>query len=165
MTDLPDRAAGDMVEIARVLDQLHAAAAEADAETYFNLFTCDAVFIGTDVRERWSFRDFRARSGPIFASGRGWVYTMRNRHITIGPSGCGDVAWFDEVLNSAAYGTSRGTGVLLRAYGGWKVAQYALAHPIPNDVGTEVIERIKAFEAAHDQVGGTSTFSSPSTCG
>ncbi len=152
MPNLPTAADADIAEIGRVLDTLHAAAAGADGPTYFELFSPDAVFIGTDVRERWSFRDFRARSEPIFASGRGWIYTKRRRHVTVGPAGCSDVAWFDEVLNSASYGTSRGTGVLLRTDQGWKVAQYALAHPIPNDVGNEVIDLIRAFEAANDRV-------------
>lgn len=55
-------------EIERVLDALHAAAARADGQTYFGLFTPDAVFIGTDVRERWSFPEFRARSEPSLAT-------------------------------------------------------------------------------------------------
>jgi hypothetical protein len=151
MPDLRVSEEADVLEIEQVLDALHAAAAGADGQTYFSLFTPEAVFIGTDVRERWSFPEFRARSEPIFASGRGWIYARRHRNITVAPARCGGVAWFDEVLDSSAYGTSRGTGVLLRTDQGWKVAQYALAHPIPNDVGDEVLSRIKAFEAVLEQ--------------
>jgi hypothetical protein len=154
MADRPDCVNDDVAEIGRVLDALHGAADRADGHTYFSLFTADAVFIGTDVRERWPFPEFRARSEPIFASGRGWTYIRRHRHITVGTLSCGDIAWFDEVLDSAAYGTSRGTGVLVRTDQGWKVAQYALAHPIPNDVGNEVIARIKSFEALSKEEGG-----------
>ena len=133
---------------AATLDALHAAAARADGEAYFALFTPDAVFIGTDVSERWSLPAFRAYAQPIFSQGRGWTYTPRTRTITLAPVACRCVAWFDEVLDSQSYGTSRGTGVLLRGPGGWQVAQYALTFPIPNDLAKEFTERIKAHEAA-----------------
>ena len=133
---------------AATLDALHAAAARADGEAYFALFAPDAVFIGTDVSERWSLPAFRAYAQPIFSQGRGWTYTPRTRTVTIAPVACRCVAWFDEVLDSQSYGTSRGTGVLLRGPGGWKVAQYALAFPIPNDLAKEFTDRIKAQEAA-----------------
>ena len=147
MSEPPRADDTDVAALDRLLDELHAAAARSDGPAYFELFTEDAVFIGTDVRERWSLAQFRARSEPIFADGRGWFYAKRDRRIIVGPPHCG-VAWFDEVLDSRDYGTSRGTGVLLRTVRGWKVAQYALAHPIPNDVGKEVLARIQAFEAS-----------------
>jgi hypothetical protein len=133
---------------AATLDALHAAAARADGETYFRLFTHDAVFIGTDVSERWTLDQFRAYAGPIFARGRGWTYTPRTRSVTIAPIACRCVAWFDEVLDSESYGTSRGTGVLVRGPDGWRVAQYALTFPIPNDLARDMTAEIKAYEAA-----------------
>jgi hypothetical protein len=30
---------------------------------------------------------------------------------------------------------------------GWKVAQYALTFPIPNDLAKDMTERVKAYEA------------------
>ena len=60
---------------------------------------------------------------------------------------CRCVAWFDEVLDSQSYGTSRGTGVLIRGAKGWRVAQYHLTFPIPNDLAGEMTGRIKAHEA------------------
>jgi hypothetical protein len=50
-------------------------------------------------------------------------------------------------LAADAYGTSRGTGVMVLENGGWKVAQYALSFPIPNDLAAGITEQIKAFEA------------------
>ena len=132
---------------AATLDALHAAAARADGEAYFALYTPDAVFIGTDVTERWSLPAFRAYAQPIFSQGRGWTYTPRTRTITLAPVPCRCVAWFDEVLDSASYGTSRGTGVLIRDGRHWRVAQYALTFPIPNDLAKEMTGRIKAHEA------------------
>ena len=67
--------------------------------------------------------------------------------MTLAPLDCRCLAWFDELLDSQSYGVARGTGVLLKTDTGWKVSQYVLTFPIPNDVADEVTERIKAFEA------------------
>ena len=133
---------------AATLDALHAAASRADGEAYFRLFTPDAVFLGTDVSERWTLPQFRAYAAPVFAQGRGWTYRPRSRTVTLAPGECRCIAWFDEVLDSESYGTSRGTGVLVRGEGGWKVAQYALTFPIPNDLAKEMTARIRTHEAA-----------------
>lgn len=124
---------------------LHAAAARADGPAYFALFAPDAVFIGTDVSERWTLAEFRAYADPLFASGRGWTYVLRGpRHIFL--SADQRTAWFDEVLDSANYGTSRGTGVLVWTSGGWRIAQYHLTFPIPNALAPEFTRRIREHE-------------------
>ena len=143
----PAFAATPEEDIAAVLDQLHAAASKADGPAYFGLYTPDAVFIGTDATERWTLPQFRAYAEPFFSKGKGWTYVPRERHVTLAPLECRCVAWFDELLDSQSYGTSRGTGVLVKGPDGWKVAQYALTFPIPNDVADEVTAKIKAFEA------------------
>ena len=143
----PALAATPEEDIAAVLDQLHLAAAKADGPAYFALYTPDAVFLGTDVTERWTMPQFRAYAQPYFDKGQGWTYAARARQVTIAPVDCRCVAWFDEVLDSQSYGTARGTGTLVRTADGWKVTQYALTFPIPNDIADEVIARIKAFEA------------------
>jgi hypothetical protein len=132
--------------ISQTLDQLHAAAAKADGKTYFDLFAPDAVFIGTDASERWTMDQFRAYALPLFAQGKGWTYTPRLRHVTVARVPCSCVAWFDEILDSASYGTSRGTGMLTLTPFGWKIEQYALTFPIPNDMAKEMTAKIKAFE-------------------
>lgn len=129
------------------LDQLHAAASKADGSRYFKLFTDDAVYIGTDAAERWSIKEFRAFAEPYFAKGTGWTYKPRSRHVTVADIPCHCVAWFDELLDSESYGTSRGTGVLVLKNGSWKISQYALTFPIPNDLAKGMTTEIKAFEA------------------
>jgi ketosteroid isomerase-like protein len=133
------------------LDSFHAAAARADGRAYFNLFAKDGVFIGTDASERWTVDQFKAYAEPYFSQGKGWVYTPREgaRHITL--NAAGDIAWFDELLDSASYGTSRGTGVLVREKGEWKIAQYALTFPIPNDLAKELTAQIKAHERTPEE--------------
>lgn len=134
-------------EIGAVLDQLHAAAARADGEAYFALYTPDATYLGTDAAERWTLAEFRGYAMPYFSKGQGWVYVPRERHITMAPIDCRCVAWFDELLDSKSYGTSRGTGTLVLTAQGWKVSQYALTFPIPNDLAHDMTDAIKAFEA------------------
>ena len=123
------------------LTAFHAAAAEADGELYFSLLAEDVIYIGTDASERWTFNDFKAFAEPYFSKGRGWTYTATERHIAIAPDG--DVASFDEMLWSESYGTCRGTGVLLLTDGGWRIVQYHLTFPIPNELSREITARIK----------------------
>lgn len=130
---------------AAVLDALHEAASKADGAVYFDLFTPDATYIGTDVTEHWSIAEFRAYAEPYFNRGRGWTYTPRSRSLTLAPLDCRCVVWFDEALNSQSYGTSRGTGVLVRGDDGkWRIALYALTFPIPNALARDMTARIRA---------------------
>ena len=132
--------------IAAVLDRLNAASSAADGPAYFALFTPDARFIGTDATERWSLAEFRAYAEPVFARGRGWTYTPHDRVITIAPIACRCVAWFDEELDNAGYGQTRGSGVLRLTDDGWKIEQYVLSFAIPNDRAAAVVEVIRAPE-------------------
>ena len=147
VVDAPGEAADTPEEeaAAEVLDALHQAASKADGATYFDLFTPDATYIGTDVTEHWSIAEFRAYAEPYFARGRGWTYVPRSRSLTLAPLDCRCVVWFDEALDSQSYGTSRGTGVLVRGDDGkWRVALYALTFPIPNALAREMTGRIRA---------------------
>lgn len=130
-----------IVAIGAVLDEFHAAAAAGDWPRYFDLMHADGIFLGTDASERWTRTEFEA-----YAAGRsGWTYTPRSRNVALTPDG--NSAWFDELLDSSSYGTSRGTGVLVRTVDGWKIAQYHLTFPVPNPLARQVTDAIKAFEA------------------
>jgi uncharacterized protein (TIGR02246 family) len=127
--------------VASVLDELHEAAARADGERYFALFTPDAVFLGTDDSEHWTIDRFRAYAEPSFAQGRGWTYTVADRRVALAPGG--RAAWFEERLDNEKYGRCRGSGVLLRTDRGWKIAQYNLTVPVPNDLLADVAAQIR----------------------
>ncbi|MES2835613.1 MAG: nuclear transport factor 2 family protein [Pseudomonadota bacterium] len=133
-------------EAAAVLDRMHAAAASADGAVYFSQFTPDARFIGTDAGERWSLTEFRAYAEPYFAQGRGWTYAPRDRVLTLAPLDCRCVVWFDELLDNASYGETRGSGVLRLTDDGWKIEQYVLSIPVPNDKARAVVALIQAPE-------------------
>ena len=122
------------------LDDWHRAAAEADETRYFGAMSPDFVFLGTDATERWDLASFRAFAHPYFAKGKAWTFVPRDRHVITSPRG--DVAWFDEKLDSSSYGECRGTGVVRRIAGQWKIAHYNLTIPIPNDLAPEVVKMI-----------------------
>lgn len=134
--------AGEEEAIASVLDALHETASRAEGERYFALFADDAIFFGTDAEERWTVDQFRAYAEPFFQQGRGWTYRVEQRNVFFGPGG--DVAWFDEELFNEKYGRCRGTGVLTRTEDGWKISQYNLTIPIPNDLAAAVVEMIRS---------------------
>ncbi|MFK8021730.1 MAG: nuclear transport factor 2 family protein [Pseudomonadales bacterium] len=129
--------------ISQQLDGFHSAAGNAQFETYFAHFTDSAVFIGTDASERWPVEEFRAFVEPYFNKGQGWLYVPRDRHIIVE----GKVAWFDELLDSESYGECRGSGVLLKQDGRWKIAQYNLHFPIPNDLAKSITTMIRNHQA------------------
>ena len=134
--------------IEAVLDDFHAAASEADGERYFSHLTPGSVFIGTDATERWTKEEFEAFADPFFSQGTGWTYRPRDRHVILGSEGT--IAWFDELLDSDSYGECRGTGVLQRLGGEWKIEQYHLTIPIPNSLAKAFISKIREQAAAPD---------------
>jgi predicted metalloprotease with PDZ domain/ketosteroid isomerase-like protein len=128
----------DETEIARVIDDWHAAAAEADIERYFDHFTPDAIFMGTDATEHWDRDAFLDYASPYFERGRAWTFHPRDRVIDVS----GKAAWFDELLDSETYGELRGSGVLIKKGDTWKIAQYNLSIPLPNAIAADVVEQI-----------------------
>ncbi len=126
-----------------MLNDWHAAATAADESRYFSHFAPRGVFLGTDATERWTVEEFRRFAHPYFAKGKAWSFTPHDRHVAFSPDGA--VAWFDEALDTPNLGPARGSGVLVRSAGDWKIAQYNLSIPIPNDLGKEFKARIEEF--------------------
>lgn len=113
------------------LDQWHQAASNADFEAYFGLMTNDAVFIGTDATENWNIDAFKAFSKPYFDKGKAWSFTAIDRNIYLDPSSK-TTAWFDEHLNTQM-GVCRGSGVMKKVNGVWKIQHYVLSIAVPNE--------------------------------
>jgi ketosteroid isomerase-like protein len=134
-------AADDTAAVNSMLDGWHAAASRADEAGYFGAMAPEFVFLGTDATERWDRDAFRAFAHPYFAKGKAWTFTPHDRHVVFSPAG--DVAWFDEKLDSASYGDCRGTGVVRRIDGAWRIAHYNLTIPIPNDLAKSVVSMIR----------------------
>lgn len=133
-------------KIDSVLDGWHLAAAEADFDAYFSKMTQDGVFIGTDAKENWQNDEFRAFSKPYFDQGKAWSFTAVQRNIYLSEDGT--FAWFDELLDTQMK-ICRGSGVLKKVNGQWKIAHYVLSIAVPND---NVSELIKIKEEKDDQL-------------
>lgn len=129
--------------VAAILDDWHLAAAQADEARYFSHMDEVAVFLGTDGTERWVKPEFQKWAHPFFARGRAWSFKAVRRSVAI--SSEGQLAWFDEDLATPNLGPCRGSGVLLKDKGRWRIAQYNLSVPIPNALMDDVKARIAAL--------------------
>lgn len=124
-------------KIDQVLDAWHQAAAEARFQDYFEKMADGAVFVGTDAAEHWDKDAFMSFSKPYFDRGSAWAFTPLQRHVYFGKGG--EVAWFDELLDTWMQ-LCRGSGVLVKEEGVWKIAHYVLSLTIPNETVDGAIE-------------------------
>ena len=67
--------------------------------------------------------------------------TERNIYFSDDDQTC----WFDELVRSDKYGELRGTGVLKLVDQDWKIVQYNLVLPMPNDLLPKYAQEIMEF--------------------
>lgn len=135
---------GQNESINKSIDQWHIAASKAQAETYFNLMTSDATFVGSDAEEVWDVKAFKKFALPYFSQGKAWTFTPVSRNIYTSNS---KLAWFDEVLTSAHMGLCRGSGVVEFVDNRWKIKHYVLSVIVPN----EMVDQLTKMKQKHDQ--------------
>lgn len=124
-------------KITKMLDNWHAAAAKADYKNYFDQLTENSIFIGTDATENWNKKEFEAFSKPYFDRGTAWNFKALERNIYL--SDDKKIAWFDELLDTQMK-ICRGSGVLVKVNGEWKIRHYVLSTTVPNDVIDDVVK-------------------------
>jgi len=129
-------------ELDKLLDAWHLAASNASFDSYFEVVTDDFVFLGTAPGERWTKDQFAAFSKPYFDKGKAWDFKASNRNWNY--SSNGKTAWFDEDLDTWMRGC-RGSGVLVKKKGKWKIAYYNLTVLIEN-------EKMKSFIELRDAI-------------
>ena len=129
----------EKVKIHQLLDGWHKAAANAKFETYFEATTRGFVFMGTDATEYWDKAAFMNYAKPYFDNGKTWNFEPIERHVYISVDR--NSAWFDELLDTQMK-ICRGSGVILKQNGKWKIAQYVLSMTVPNE-NTDAIVKIK----------------------
>lgn len=140
----------DKEAISKTLNDWHKAAAETQFDTYFSLMTDDAIFIGTDATENWNKEAFKTYSKPYFDRGKAWNFTSIERNIFLSEDK--KIAWFDELLDTQMK-ICRGSGVLKKENGNWKIAHYVLSIAIPNDTADEVIQlKTKSDDALIEKI-------------
>ncbi|QIY82784.1 nuclear transport factor 2 family protein [Chryseobacterium sp. NEB161] len=131
--------------INKLLDDLNTLAANADFKNYFDLFADESTYIGTDATEVWDKKQFMDYAKPHFDKGQGWSFKSLKRNIYFSKDG--NYAWFDEVLDTQMK-ICRGSGVLEKIGGKWKIRQYVLSATVPNEVMSEVIKTKSPIEDA-----------------
>lgn len=124
-------------QIAAMLDSFNVAAARAEYTRYFDFYTQDATFNGTDATENWDKAAFKVWAKPFFDKKTTWNFTALSRNIYFGKYA--DMAWFEELLNTQMK-ICRGSGVVVKVGNEWKVQQYVLSTTIPNSVLDTVIK-------------------------
>lgn len=117
-------------EISKILDTWHLNAAETNFEAYFAAMSNKSVFVGTDAAEVWNIQQFKDFSKPYFDKGKAWRFTSVERNVYLNSNG--EIAWFDELL-ATWMGVCRGSGVLKKDKGSWKIEHYVLSVTVPND--------------------------------
>ena len=132
-------------KINKTLDSWHDAAGNAKFDAYFDLMTETGVFIGTDATENWQNEAFRNFSKPYFDKGKAWNFKSLQRSIYLSKDQ--KTAWFDELLDTQMK-ICRGSGVLIKKLGKWKIAHYVLSMTIPNDKTSEVVKIKDQIETA-----------------
>jgi ketosteroid isomerase-like protein len=128
-------------QISSLLDEWHAAAARADMTAYFDKIDDEGIYIGTDATEYWTKQAFYDWAKPYFDEGKAWSFIAIERHIYFSPDKA--LAWFDEKVQSSNT-ILRGSGVLRLKNGKWKIMQYVLSLPVPNEKFNAVIETISS---------------------
>jgi ketosteroid isomerase-like protein len=141
-------ASGQAPEINRLMDDWHRAAATADAKAFFDAIAEDGIYIGTDSSERWSKSQFYSFAKPYFDKGKAWDFKPYDRDLHI--SGDGSYAWFSELLTTWM-GVCRGSGILVKKSGVWKISQYHLSVTVPNEIVSDFIKLVDNFHKQHQK--------------
>lgn len=116
--------------INNLLNDWHKAAANGEQQTYFDHIDNDGIYIGTDSTEIWTKQEFYDWSTPHFNKGKTWNFQTNSRNIYLAEDK--KFAWFDELVTNGKI-TLRGSGVLEKKEGSWKIKHYVLSLPVPNE--------------------------------
>ena len=131
-------------KINQLLNEWHDAATRADYENYFRKMAEESIFIGTDPTENWPKSEFMTWSKPYFDRGKAWSFNVLERNVFLAED-C-QLAWFDELLETQM-GICRGSGVVAKEAGEWKIKHYVLSIEIPNENVSEVTALKKDFDS------------------
>jgi len=123
-------------ELNTIINTWHQNAANSKFDAYFEITTADFVFLGTAPEERWERKDFMTFCRPYFDKKSTWDFKPSHRRWSYSPDG--QTAWFDEDLETWMQGC-RGTGIMIREAGSWKLSYYNLHVLIENDKIQEFI--------------------------
>lgn len=131
----------EIKELDIMMDAWHNAATDAKFDDYFGAMNDDFIFLGTAPGERWTKEEFGSFSKPYFDKGQAWDFKSSNRKWQFSKNK--KIAWFDEDLNTWME-SCRGSGILVKKKGKWKIIYYNLTVLIENEKIQEFIELRKS---------------------
>ena len=126
-----------VTDLNTIVDKWHLAASNADFEGYFGPMTDSFIFLGTAPGERWGKDEFSTFSKPYFDKGAAWDFKASNRNWQFSKNR--KIAWFDEDLDTWMQ-SCRGSGVMVKIKGKWKIEYYNLTVLIENEKMSEFID-------------------------
>ncbi len=140
----------EVVIINRLMNNWHKAAADANANAFFDFMDDDCIYIGTDATERWTKKEVVQFAKPYFDKGKAWSFEPIERQVYF--SGNKKTAWFNETLNTWM-GVCRSSGVLekKKGKGKWKLKHYHLSVTVPNDKMKEFIRMLGVEPPQHNE--------------
>lgn len=112
-----------------LMDNWHKSAAVADEDAFFGAMTKDGIYLGTDPSERWLRDELKHWAKKSFESESAWAFTSHDRHIYFYNE---ELAWFEELLDTWM-GPCRGSGVVEKIDGQWKIKHYDLSIMVKNE--------------------------------
>jgi len=137
--------AAPFMQVNKLMDGWHKAAAEANEEAYFGAIADDGYFIGTDASEVWTKQEFNDFAKEYFDRGEAWDFTSTSRNVHF--SDDSSYVWFDELLDTWM-GPCRGSGILIydKKKKEYQIKHYVLSLAVPNDKINKVIGVIGLVE-------------------
>lgn len=132
--------AQEITAINTLINDWHKAAANANAEAYFGAMSDNSIYIGTDATERWTKKEFISFGKPYFDKGSAWDFKPYDRLLHFSEEG--NLAWFSELLDTWM-GICRGSGVLTKVDGEWKITHYHLSVTVPNEIIEDFIDLVE----------------------
>jgi len=126
-----------LTELDQIVDHWHLNASNANFEDYFEIMTENFIFLGTAPGERWTKDEFANFCKPHFNKGKAWTFTSSNRNWVFSKNK--KTAWFDEDIETWMQGC-RGSGIMVKERGKWKLAYYNLTVLIENEKIDEYIK-------------------------
>jgi len=135
-------ASDQAAELNLFIDNWHRAAGSADGSTFFGSMSENSIYIGTDATERWTKTEFITFAKPYFDRGKAWDFKPYDRDLHV--TNDGQHAWFSELLTTWM-GVCRGSGIMTKTSGGWKIDQYHLSVTVPNDAIKDFITLVNNF--------------------
>ena len=120
-----------------LVDKWHLAASNAHFVEYFEFMDDSFIFLGTADGERWGKEEFAEFSKPYFDKGKAWDFKASSRNWSFSKNK--KIAWFDEDLDTWMR-DCRGSGIMIKKKGEWKIVYYNLTVLIENEKVKEFIE-------------------------